>query len=59
MTQTNTLLIAGAGGGGKSGGGSQRVAQESPDTLRSRSMARILDLVCEGEIQGLATGDLR
>ena len=59
MTQTNTLLIAGAGGGGKSGGGSQRVAQESPDTLRSRSMARILDLVCEGEIEGLATGDLR
>lgn len=52
-------MVAGSGGGGKSGGGSQRVAQESPDNLRSRSFARVLDLVCEGEIEGLATGDLK
>ena len=36
-------------GGGKSGGGSARTPVEAPDSLRSRSIAKILDLVCEGE----------
>jgi len=49
-------LIIGAGGGGKSGGGSSRVAQESPDSLRSKAYARVVDLVCEGEIEGLPNG---
>ena len=49
-------LIIGAGGGGKGGGGSARVAQEAPDSLRSKAFARVVDLVCEGEIQGLANG---
>lgn len=52
-------IIIGAGGGGKSGGGSSRVAKEDPDSLRSRSYARIIDLISEGEIEGLATGDLQ
>lgn len=44
------------GGGGKGGGGGGRVAQEAPDTLRSIAFANVLDLVCEGEIEGLANG---
>ena len=50
--------IRGAGGGGKGGGGggSARVAQEAPDSLRSIAYARVLDLVCEGEIEGLVNG---
>lgn len=52
--------IGGAGGGGgKGGGGSARVAREAPDSLRSRAYARVIDLISEGEIQGLATGDLQ
>jgi predicted phage tail protein len=48
----------GGGGGGKGGGGggSGRVAQESPDSLRSIAYASVLDLVSEGEIEGLAEG---
>jgi predicted phage tail protein len=48
--------IKGFGGGGKGGGGGGRVAQEAPDTLRSIAYANVLDLVCEGEIEGLADG---
>ena len=49
--------IGGAGGGGKGGGaGGGRVAQEAPDSLRSNAYARVLDLVCEGEIEGLVDG---
>ncbi len=51
-----TPLIIGAGGGGKSGGGSARVAQEAADSLRSKAYARVVDLVCEGEIEGLVNG---
>lgn len=49
-------LIRGSGGGGKGGGGSGRVAQEAPDSLRSKQFARVLDLVSEGEIEGLVDG---
>lgn len=51
-------LIRGAGGGGGKGGGggSARVAQEAPDSLRSRAYAQIIDLVSEGEIEGLVNG---
>lgn len=48
--------IKGAGGGGKDGGGSARVPVESPDTLRSIQYAKIIDLVSEGEIEGLVDG---
>lgn len=48
--------IAGAGGGGKGGGGSARVAIEAPNTLKSKSYAKIVEVLCEGEIEGLAEG---
>jgi predicted phage tail protein len=53
-----TIKGAGGGGGGKGGGGggSGRVAQESPDSLRSIAYASVLDLVSEGEIEGLSEG---
>jgi len=52
-----TTVIRGAGGGGgKGGGGSGRVAVEAPDSLRSIAYASVLDLVSEGEIEGLANG---
>lgn len=44
------------GGGGKGGGGDARVPVEAPDSLRSRQYARVLDLLCEGEIEGLVDG---
>lgn len=48
--------IIGFGGGGKSGGsGGSRSPVEDPDSLRSRSFARIIDLLSEGEIEGLVT----
>jgi len=51
-----TQLIIGAGGGGKGGGGSARVAQEAPDSLRSKAYARVVDLISEGESEGLVGG---
>ena len=46
----------GGSSGGKGEGGAQRTPVESPDTLKSSSKARVLDLLCEGEIQGLVDG---
>ncbi|MCB8889920.1 TipJ family phage tail tip protein [Vreelandella malpeensis] len=50
--------LQGAGGGGKGGGGggSQRTPQEAPNTLRATSKARLVDLLGEGPIVGLANG---
>lgn len=48
--------IAGAGGGGKGGGGSQSVPTEADDSLQSVQYGSVLDLLCEGEIQGLDDG---
>lgn len=42
--------------GYKKGGGGGRVAQEAEDTLQSKAFARVLDLVSEGEIEGLVDG---
>ena len=43
--------------GSKGGGGSeQRPPIESPDSLISVSFAKILDLVSEGDIEGLVNG---
>jgi hypothetical protein len=51
---TDDLIIgAGGGGGGKGGGGSQRTPKQKKDNLSSTQYARVLDLLSEGEIQGL------
>lgn len=46
--------VLGSGGGGKGGGGSTPV--EAPDSLRSKQLARIVEIVSEGEIEGLVGG---
>lgn len=48
--------IRGSGGGGKDAGGGGRSPIESPDSLRSRQYARVVDLLSEGEIVGLVDG---
>lgn len=47
-------LIIGASGSGKGGGGGGS-PKEAKDNLESTSYARVLDLLCEGEIEGFAT----
>ena len=49
-------IIEGSGGGGGKGGGSARAPTEDPNTLQSRSIARIVDLIGEGQIVGLENG---
>lgn len=49
-------FIQGAGGGGKTAGGGGHVPVEATDSLQSKAFAAVLDLVCEGEIEGLASG---
>lgn len=46
----------GGGGGGKGGGGGGSTPTEAPNTLQSRSTARVVDLIGEGEIVGLVNG---
>ena len=46
----------GGGGGGKGGGGSSHTPTEADDTLQSIQYANVLDLISEGEIQGLDDG---
>jgi predicted phage tail protein len=48
--------ISGSGGGGKGSGGEGRAPIESPDSLRSVQYANIIDLLSEGEIDGLVDG---
>jgi predicted phage tail protein len=47
----------GGGGGGKGGGGSGGSSTEDPNTLRSRAVARLIDVISEGEIGGLYAGE--
>ena len=50
-------LIKGAGGGGGKGGGSKgRTPTEEDDSLVSEQFINILELLCEGEIEGLDDG---
>jgi hypothetical protein len=50
-------LITGAGGGsGKGGKKGGRVPVEAADTLQSRAFVQIIDLIGEGEIEGLVEG---
>lgn len=54
MSELLNMNIAGAGGG--KDGGSPRVAVEQPDNLRSSQYANLIDVLCEGEIEGLVDG---
>ena len=54
---TQTKYIAGAGGGGGKGGGGGGTPTEADDTLQSIQFANVLDLISEGEIQGLDDGN--
>ncbi|WP_303638826.1 host specificity protein J [Stenotrophomonas tuberculopleuritidis] len=60
MNQTIATPIARAvqlaGAGGKSGSNG-RTPVETPDSLHSMAVARIIDLVSEGEIRGLVAGN--
>ena len=56
MTQTHYIQGAG-GGGGKGGGGGNRTPTEADDTLQSVQFANVLDLISEGEIEGLEDGN--
>lgn len=47
---------AGGGGGGKGGGSQQRTPTEDPDTLQSAQFATVLDVISEGEIDGIEDG---
>jgi predicted phage tail protein len=50
-------LIAGAGGsGGKGGGSSARTPTTARDSLDSTQYAQLIDLISEGEIDGLVNG---
>ena len=53
------FAITGAGGGGGKGGGGSDAPEEDDDTLRSKAEANILVAICEGEIEGYATGDAK
>jgi hypothetical protein len=54
------IVGAGGGGGGKGGGGGSQQTARTPvianDSLDSKQYATVLDLVSEGEIQGLKDG---
>lgn len=49
-------LRGSGGGGGKGGRGSTHVPVEAPNTLRSRAYAAAIDVISEGEIEGLVDG---
>jgi predicted phage tail protein len=51
------VVGSGGGGGGKGGGGGGGgTPTEDPDTLQSTQYARVLDLISEGEIDGIEDG---
>lgn len=57
MTTKKVIQGSGGGGGGKGGGGgAQRAPREARDSLRSKAYAQIIDLIGEGEIEGLVDG---
>ena len=49
-------IIGSGGGGGKGGGGGGGSPTEAKDNLDSKAFARVLDLIGEGEIEGLEDG---
>jgi predicted phage tail protein len=57
MTKSKYIAGAGGGGGGKGGGGGGHTPTEADDSLQSKQFANVLDLISEGEIQGLDDGN--
>ena len=49
-------VVIGSGGDGKGGGGGNRTPTEAKDNLDSKQFAKVLDLISEGEIEGLSDG---
>ena len=47
----------GGGGGGKGGGGGSSTPTEEDDSLQSKQFGNVLDLLSEGEIEGLDDGN--
>ena len=56
MTESKYLAGSGGGGGGKGGGGN-KTPTEADDSLQSKQFANVLDLISEGEIEGLDDGN--
>ena len=50
------IIGSGGGSGGKGGGGGGRTPTTDKDSLDSKSYANVLDLISEGEIEGLKDG---
>ncbi|KLV34559.1 hypothetical protein [Piscirickettsia salmonis] len=48
--------IHGTGGGGGKGGGSVHTPTEAPNTLSTNAVVTLVDLLGEGEIEGLVNG---
>lgn len=59
MNAITARRITGAKGGGKGGGKKQKGSTIESDSVRSKSVARIIDIYSEGETGGLVTGDLK
>ena len=60
INPSHTVFGRGGSGGGKGGAASEPVGRspvEAPNSLQSRSIARFLDLWCEGPIHGLVAED--
>ena len=49
----NFIQGSGGGGGSKGGGGGSRTPTTAKDSLNSKSFAKILDVISEGEIEGI------
>ncbi len=56
MEELEQQFVEGEKGGGKGGGGGGRPAAEAPNTLSSRAIVKIVEVVSEGEIEGLVGG---
>jgi|TARA_R100000482_G_scaffold98238_1_gene42236 predicted phage tail protein len=56
MTKSKYIAGSGGGGGGKGGGGGSSPTEDD-DSLQSKQFAEVLDLISEGEIQGLDDGN--
>ncbi len=52
-----TQIIGSGGGGGKGDRGGNKTPTTAPDSLESKSYAKVLDLISEGPIEGLKDGD--